>query len=86
MSLLDHPDAQVLLADATLPPGLSAGCQDRLDRPSCNATFPRFYRVEHRTHAGTVLHGLLSGLERKTCRADRPPKPGSAPQDPSTNS
>jgi SRSO17 transposase len=66
MSLLDHPDAQALLADATLTPEAVEGCQDRLTA-FLQRYLPRFYRVEHRAHASTVIHGLLSGLERKTC-------------------
>ena len=66
MSLLDHPDAQALLADATLTPEAVAGCQDRLTA-FLQRYLPRFYRVEHHAHAATVLCGLLSGLERKTC-------------------
>src|SRR3954471_15237589 len=66
MSLWDHPEARALLADALLTPEAVAGCQDRL-----NAFLPRylphFYRSEHRAQASTVIHGLLSGLERKTC-------------------
>jgi hypothetical protein len=30
MSLLDHPDAKALLADAVLTPGTVRGCQGRL--------------------------------------------------------
>jgi SRSO17 transposase len=66
MSLLDHPDAQALLADATLTPEAVEGCQGRLTA-FLQRYLPRFYRVEHRAHASTVIHGLLSGLERKTC-------------------
>lgn len=66
MSLLDHPDAQALLADATLTPEAVAGRQDRLTA-FLQRYLPRFYRVEHHAHAGTVIHGLLSGLGRKTC-------------------
>ena len=66
MSLLDHPDAQALLADASLTPDAVAGCQDRLTA-FLQRYLPRFYRVEHHAHAGTVIRGLLSGLERKTC-------------------
>jgi SRSO17 transposase len=66
MSLLDHPDARALLADATLTPEAVEGCQDRLTA-FLQRYLPRFYRVEHRAHARTVIHGLLSGLERKTC-------------------
>src|SRR5262249_51963037 len=66
MSLLDHPDAQSLLADATLTPEAVEGCRGRL-AAFLHRYLPRFYRVEHRAHAITVIHGLLSGLERKTC-------------------
>jgi SRSO17 transposase len=66
MSLLDHPDAQALLADATLTPEAVIGCQGRLTA-FLQRYLPRFYRVEQRAHAGTVIRGLLSGLERKTC-------------------
>jgi SRSO17 transposase len=66
MSLLEHPDARALLADATVTPEQVRGCQDRI------ATFlrrylPRFYRAEQRAHATLVIRGLLSGLQRKTC-------------------
>jgi SRSO17 transposase len=66
MSLLDHPDAQALLADAVVTPGQVRGCQDRLTA-FLQRYLPRFYRVEQRTHATLVLRGLLSGLQRKTC-------------------
>ncbi|MGE5754811.1 MAG: IS701 family transposase [Planctomycetaceae bacterium] len=66
MSLLDHPDAQALLADATLTPEAVAGCQGYLTG-FLQRYPPQFYRIEHRAHAVTVIHGLLSDLERKTC-------------------
>src|SRR3954449_2923959 len=66
MSLLDHPEARALLADATLTPEAVEGCQGRLIA-FLQRYLPRFYRVEQRAHATTVIHGLLSGLERKTC-------------------
>ena len=66
MSLLDHPDAQALLADAILSPEAVEGCQDRLTA-FLQRYLPCFYRVEQRDHARTVIPGLLSGLERKTC-------------------
>jgi SRSO17 transposase len=66
MSLLEHPDAQAILADATVTREQVRDCQDRV------ATFlqrylPRSYRAEQRTHATLVIRGLLSGLQRKTC-------------------
>jgi SRSO17 transposase len=66
MSLLDHPEARALLADAILTPQTVEGCQDRLTA-FLQRYLPHFYRSEHRAHASTVIHGLLSGLERKTC-------------------
>jgi SRSO17 transposase len=66
MSLLDHPDAQALLADAVLTPEQVRGCQDRIT-VFLQRYLPRFYRVEQRTHATLVIRGLLSGLRRKTC-------------------
>src|SRR5947199_4989529 len=66
MSLLDHPEARALLADALLTPEAVAGCQDRLNA-FLPRYLPRFDHSEHRAHASTVIHGLLSGLERKTC-------------------
>src|SRR3954453_12898831 len=66
MSLLEHPDAQALLADATLTPEQVRGCQDRITT-FLQRYLPRFYRAEQRTHATLVIRGLLSGLQRKTC-------------------
>src|SRR4051812_16709452 len=66
MSIIDHPVAQALLADAVLTPDAVRGCQDRLT-VFLGRYLPHFYRAEHRTHADLVLRGLVSGLERKTC-------------------
>jgi SRSO17 transposase len=66
MSLLDHPEAQALLADATLTPEAVESCEGRLTA-FLQRYLPQFYRIEHRAHAITVIRGLLSGLERKTC-------------------
>src|SRR4029078_9124269 len=66
MSLLDHPDAQALLADAALSPAPVRGCQDRLTA-FLGRYLPRFRRLEQRANATLVLRGLLSGLQRKTC-------------------
>ena len=66
MSLLEHPDAQALLADAAVTPDQVRGCQDRITS-FLGRYLPRFYRVEQRTHAALVIRGLLSGLQRKTC-------------------
>src|SRR3954454_23426488 len=66
MTILEHPEAQALLADATLTPEAVEGCQTRLTA-FLERYLPRLYRVEQRHHAATVIRGLLSGLERKTC-------------------
>src|SRR3954447_23813649 len=66
MSLLEHPDAQVLLADAVVTPDEVRGCQDRIT-DFLQRYLPRFYRDEQRAHATLVIRGLLSGLHRKTC-------------------
>src|SRR3954452_6024179 len=66
MSLLDHPEAQALLADAVLAPEAVRGCEDRLTA-FLERYLPRFYRAEQRATAALVIAGLLSGLQRKTC-------------------
>ncbi|MBI1188264.1 MAG: IS701 family transposase [Alphaproteobacteria bacterium] len=66
MSLLDHPQAQALLADAVLTPEAVRGCQDRLT-DFLRRYLPRFRRIEQRANVVLVLRGLLSGLQRKTC-------------------
>jgi SRSO17 transposase len=66
MSLLEHPDAQAFLADATVTPEQVHGCQERITT-FLRRYLPRFYRAEQRTHAGLVIRGLLGGLQRKTC-------------------
>jgi SRSO17 transposase len=66
MSLLEHPDAQALVADAVVTPEQVRGCQERLTA-SLQRYLPCFYRAEQRAHAILVIHGLISGLGRKTC-------------------
>ena len=66
MSLLDHPEAQALLADATVTPDAVEDCSDRLTS-FLKRYLPRFYRVEQRATATLVIRGHLSGLDRKTC-------------------
>ena len=66
MSLLDHPEAQALLADAAVTPAQVRGCQDRLTA-FLQRYLPCFYRAEQRINATLVIHGLVSGLQRKTC-------------------
>src|SRR4051812_39892745 len=65
MSLLVHPDAQALLADAVVTPEQVQGCQGRLTA-SLQRYLHRFYRAEQRTNALLVIRGSLSGLQRKT--------------------
>jgi SRSO17 transposase len=66
MSLLDHPEAQALLADAAVTPDQVRGCRDRLTA-FLQRYLPRFYRAEQRANATLVIRGLVSGLQRKTC-------------------
>ena len=79
MSLLEHPTAQELLADAELSADDVAGCRRRL-HAFLQRYLPRFYRVEHHELAEVVLQGQLSDLQRKTAepiahQAGRPRKP-----------
>lgn len=66
MSLLEHPEAQALLNDATVSPDTVRDCTDRL-AGFLRRYLPKFYRIEQRANATTVIRGLLSGMERKTC-------------------
>jgi SRSO17 transposase len=79
MSVLDHPTAQALLADAEVSAATVAGCRRRLEG-FLRRYLPRFYRVEQHDLARVVLAGKLSGLQRKTSepiavQAGRPRKP-----------
>ena len=65
MDLLNHPDAQALLADADLPAEAVRGCADRLTA-FAQRYLPRFHRAEQRPHALAILRGKLTGLPRKT--------------------
>lgn len=65
MSLLEHPRAQVLLADAEVSALQVAGCRRHLEG-FLQRYLPRFYRVEQHELARVVLQGKLSNLERKT--------------------
>jgi SRSO17 transposase len=78
-SLLEHPEAQALLADATLSSASIADCRDCLTR-FLQRYLPLFYRDEQRALATVVIEGRLSGLQRKTSepianQAHRPRKP-----------
>jgi SRSO17 transposase len=79
MSLLKHPDAQALLADAEVSAAGVRGCGQRLEH-FLHRYLPWFYREEQRALALVVLQGKLSNLERKTsepiaARAGRQRKP-----------
>ena len=64
-SLLEHPQAQLLLADAEVTAIQVQGCRRRLER-FLERYVPLFYRKEQAHNARIVVEGLLSGLERKT--------------------
>jgi SRSO17 transposase len=66
MSLLEHPNAQALLNDATVSAESVRDCIGRLT-DFLQRYLPKFYRAEQRDNATTVIRGLLSGLQRKTC-------------------
>jgi SRSO17 transposase len=79
MSLLAHPTAQALLADAEISAAAVAGCRRRLES-FLRRYLPRFYRVEQHELVRVVLQGKLSNLQRKTsepiaAQAGRPRKP-----------
>jgi hypothetical protein len=79
MSLLDPPTAQALLADAQVSAADVSGYARRLER-FLQHYLPSFYRVEQHDLARVVLHGKLSGRQRKTAepiayQAGRPRKP-----------
>src|SRR5260370_31554745 len=65
-TLLQPPEAPALWNDATVSADTVADCTDRLTG-FLRRYLPKFYRAEQRHNATTVIRGLLSGLERKTC-------------------
>ena len=65
MTLLEHPEAQALLADANISASAVRSCADHLTA-FAQRYLPLFHRKEQRGHALTILQGKLSGLERKT--------------------
>jgi SRSO17 transposase len=65
MSLLEHPAAQVLLADTALSAHAVRHCLDHLTH-FLQRYLPLCYRTEQRALATLVIRGRLSGLERKT--------------------
>jgi SRSO17 transposase len=65
MTILEHPDAQALLADATLSADAVRSCACALTA-FAQRYLPLFHRSEQRDHALTILKGKLTGLQRKT--------------------
>ena len=65
-SILEHPQAQALLEQATVSAAAVRGCESRLTR-FMERYLPLFYRKEQGKNALIVVEGLISGLERKTC-------------------
>ena len=65
MSVLDHPKARALLAEADLTAASVRSCEQRLMR-FLDRYLPLFSRKEQHQHARVVVQGRLSNLERKT--------------------
>jgi len=65
MTILEHADAQALLADAALSAADVRSCADSLTAFAARY-LPHFHRSEQRDHALTILRGKLTGLQRKT--------------------
>jgi SRSO17 transposase len=66
VAILDHPQAQALLADAVLSEAQLGRLADGLG-PFLERYLPLFQRAEQRGHARVVIEGKLSALTRKTC-------------------
>src|SRR5436190_713655 len=64
-TILEHPQAQALLEQATVAPQAVARCGRDLTA-FLGRYLPLFYRDEQRDHAATILRGKLTGLQRKT--------------------
>jgi SRSO17 transposase len=65
MTILEHPDAQALLADASLSAAAVRSCAGALTA-FARRYLPYFHRSEQRDHALTILRGKLTALQRKT--------------------
>jgi SRSO17 transposase len=79
MSLLERPQARLLLSDAEVSAAAVRACRARLEQ-FLRRYLPHFYRKEQRELAHVVVQGKLSTLERKTAEpiaylAGRPRKP-----------
>jgi SRSO17 transposase len=66
VTILEHPQAQALLADAVLDERQLRRLADGLE-PFLQRYLPLFQRAEQRVNARLVLEGKLSALSRKTC-------------------
>src|SRR5262245_30457976 len=64
-TILERPEAQALLGQATVSPAAVARCARDLTA-LLGRYLPLFYRDEQRDHAATLLRGKLTGLQRKT--------------------
>jgi SRSO17 transposase len=64
-TILEHPEAQELLAQTEVEPNTIRHCARRLTQ-FVQRYLPCFYRDEQRQHAQILLHGKLTGLQRKT--------------------
>ncbi len=64
-TILEHPTAQTLLDQTDVAPDAVASCAKQLTT-FLHRYLPLFARVEQRCHAATILHGKLTGLQRKT--------------------
>src|SRR5262245_5335508 len=65
MTILEHPDAKALLADAALSADAVRSCADALTA-FAGRYLPLLHRSDQRDHALTILRGKLTGLQRKT--------------------
>src|ERR1700721_1712137 len=65
MTILEHPEAQALLEDATFSTEHLEELGERLE-PFLQRYLPLFQREEQRLHARFLLQGKLSPLKRKT--------------------
>lgn len=64
-TILEHPQAQELLAQTEVEPDTVHRCRQHLTR-FIQRYLPFFYRAEQRQHAQIILQGKLTGLQRKT--------------------
>jgi SRSO17 transposase len=64
-TILEHPEAQVLLGQTEVSPE-TVNSGSRHLTTFIQRYLPRFYRQEQRQHADTILRGKLTGLQRKT--------------------